>query len=282
MAKASLTGVIDLHTHMAPDVRERRYTDIDLAKAAVRVGVRGVAIKSHHGATMNRAFLVNQYAREVLGAEDFVMIGTVVLNHAIGGLNPVAVDTAFRMGAKIVFLPTVHSSNHLAKHGKSGGIESVVDGRVVEPLREIFRMIKDNDGVLATAHLAPAEIFAVVEEARTMGLAKIVVTHPEFWIVGMSLEDQIRIVRDYDVLLERCFAQPVGDGVYKSNLEDNLVAIREVGCKNILVSTDGGQVENPPWEVALETYLQFLLDNDVGQEQVDWMTRTTPAALMNL
>lgn len=45
-----------------------------------------------------------------------------------------------------------------------------------------------------------------------MGLEKIVVTHPEWWIVGMTLEDQIRITKDYNVYLERCFAQPMGGG----------------------------------------------------------------------
>ena len=282
MSKASLKGVIDMHIHSSPDIRERRYTDFDLAKAAVRVGAKAVVIKSHHGTTMNRAYLTNLYVREVLGSTDFTMYGSVVLNRAIGGLNPFAVETAFKMGAKVVWLPTTHATNQIAKNGKTGGLECVVNNKVVEPLREIFRIIKDNDAVLGTAHLAPAEIFVVVEEAKNMGLDKIVVTHPEFWVVGMSLEDQIKITKDYDVILERCFAQPMGGGVYKSNLEDNLLAIREVGYKNVMVDTDGGQVENPPWEIALETYIQFLLDNGIPQDQVDYMTKTIPGRLLNI
>ena len=71
-------------------------------------------------------------------------------------------------------------------------------------------------------------------------------------MVGMRLEDQVRLVQDYDIILEHCFAQPMGGGKYKSNLPLNLEAIQACGYKNVMVSTDGGQVENPFWEAALE------------------------------
>ena len=46
MKKITLEGVIDMHVHSAPDIRERAYTDIELMEAAVRVGARAVVIKS--------------------------------------------------------------------------------------------------------------------------------------------------------------------------------------------------------------------------------------------
>ena len=59
----------------------------------------------------------------------------------------------------------------------------------------------------------------------------------------MGHEDQLRLVKDYDVILERCYAQNMGGGKYKSNLADNLELIKEVGYKNVMVDTDGGQTE---------------------------------------
>ena len=100
--------------------------------------------------------------------------------------------------------------------------------------------------------------------------------------MGMSLEEQIRIVKDYDVYLERCYAQPMGGGVYRSNLEDNLRVVEEVGYRNVLISTDGGQVENPHWELALAEYLQYLSDGGVGDEALRWMSRTLPAKLLDI
>jgi adenine deaminase len=98
----------------------------------------------------------------------------------------------------------------------------------------------------------------------------------------MSLEDQLRMVKDYDVILERCYAQNMGGGKYKSNLPDNLALIREVGYEHVMVDTDGGQVENPHWELALAEYMQYLLDHGIPEEQVYHMTHTIPARLLGL
>lgn len=283
MKNVLLKGVIDMHVHSAPDIRERTYTDFELMEAAIRVGARAIVIKSHHGTTMNRAFLVNEHNKIVhQGDNNFTMFGSITLNNAIGGLNPIAVETGLKMGAKVVWLPTTHAANQLAKNGKTGGIECVENGKVVEPLKEIFKMIKEYDVVLGTGHLSPEEIFFVVDQAKTVGINKIVITHPEFWVVGMSHDDQVRIVKDYDVFLERCYAQPLGGGVYKSNLEDNLQIINKVGYKNVMVDTDGGQVENPHWEIALKKYIQYLLDRGITEEQIDFMTKKIPSKLLGL
>jgi hypothetical protein len=283
MGKVSLHGVIDMHVHSAPDIRERAYSDFELMEAGIKVGARAIVIKSHHGTTMNRAYLVNEH-NKILHQNDnnFTMFGSITLNAAIGGLNPIAVETGLKMGAKIVWLPTTSAENHLKKYGKTGGIACLNNSKIVEPLKEIFKMIKDYDAVLGTGHLAPEEIFPIVDQAKSMGLEKIVITHPEFWVVGMSHEDQIKITKDYDVYLERCYAQPMGGGVYQSNLEDNLAIITKVGYKNIIVDTDGGQVENPHWEIALETYMQYLADHGIADDQIDVMTKKIPAKLLGL
>ena len=138
------------------------------------------------------------------------------------------------------------------------------------------------DPVLGTAHIAPEEIFTVVEAARDMGVKNIVVTHPEWWIVGMSHEDQLRLVKDYDVILERCYAQNMGGGKYKSNLADNLEIIKAVGYEHVMVDTDGGQTENPHWELALEEYMQYLVDHGIPEAHVYHMTHTIPAKLLGI
>ncbi len=276
-------GIIDLHVHSAPDIRERAYTDFQLVDAGVKVGARAIVIKTHHGFTMDRAFLGNEYNKIINGsANNFELIGSITLNDAIGGLNPEAVDKGIKLGAKIVWLPTVSAKNHKEKYGQTGGIECVKDGKVVEPLLEILKLIKDNDVVLATGHISVEEIFVVVKEAKKLGIDKIVITHPEFWVVDMSHEEQIKIVNDYDVYLERCFAQPMGKGVYKSNLADNLEIIKKIGAKNIIVDTDGGQVENPNWEIAFNKYAEYLIENGVSEQDLQIMTVENAAKLLGL
>ena len=98
----------------------------------------------------------------------------------------------------------------------------------------------------------------------------------------MSLEEQLRLVKDYDVILERCYAQNMGGGKYKSNLEDNINVIKEVGYRNVMVSTDGGQVENPHWELALEEYVVSLLNGGIPEDQVYYMTHTVQRNLLGM
>lgn len=157
------------------------------------------------------------------------MFGSITLNKVVGGINPKAVDVALKLGAKVVWLPTASAKNHLMKLGQdpSQGVDIVVDGKVVPELETVFSLIREHNAVLGTAHVSPQEAFVVVEAARKAGVENIVVTHPEWWIVGMSLEDQVRLVQDYDVVLERCYAQNMGGGVYKSNLADNVAVIQK-------------------------------------------------------
>ena len=153
---------------------------------------------------------------------------------------------------------------------------------MVPELLDVFKLIKDHDAVLGTAHVSPEEAFVVVEAARNAGVKKIVITHPEWWVVDMSMEDQGRLVKDDAVSLERCYAQNRGGGAYKSNLPDNLEIIKAVGYEHVLVDTDGGQTENPHWELALEEYMQYLVDHGIPEEQVYYMTKTIPYRLLGI
>ena len=205
-----MKGVIDMHVHTNPDIRKRAYDDFELMEAGIRVGARAIVIKTHQGTTMDRAYLCNRHNRIIHGdSNDFTMYGGIVMNRVVGGINPRAVEVALKLGAKVVWLPTQSAENHIRKlHGDMKNLVEVIrDGKPVPELKDIFRLVNEYDVVLATAHLTPEESFIVVEAARNAGVRKIVVTHPEWWLVGMSPEDQIRMVRDYDVILERCYAQ---------------------------------------------------------------------------
>lgn len=206
------------------------------------------------------------------------------MNRCVGGINPVAVENALKLGAKVVWLPTQSAKNHLRKMGKpdTDGVDMVVDGKVVPELETVFQLVKDHDVTLGTAHVTPEEAIVVVEAARKAGVKKLVVTHPEWWVVGMRVEDQIRLVKDYDVILERCFAQNMGGGAYKSNLPDNLEIIKTVGYKNVMVDTDGGQTENPNWEVAMQRYMQYLLYHGIPEDQIRYMTHDIPCQLLGI
>lgn len=285
MGKVSLKGVIDMHVHSNPDIRHRAYDDFELMEAGIRVGARAIVIKTHQGTTVDRAYLCNRHNEIVhQGDNDFTMFGSVTMNRQMGGINPWAVESGLKLGAKVIWLPTQSARNNMIqqKQDTANCVDVMKDGKVVPELDSIFKLVKDYDVVLGTGHVSPKECFQVVEAARNAGVKKIVVTHPEWWLVGMSLEDQVRIVKDYDVILEHCFAQPLGGGKYKSNLPMNLEAIQACGYKNVMVCTDGGQVENPYWEIALEQYMQYLADHGIPENQLRYMTHDIQAGLLGI
>ena len=80
-------GTIDFHVHSDPDVFGRSMDDIDVAVLAKRKGMRALVLKNHVTMTADRAMLV---MKTVPGIEIF---GGIVLNNAVGGINPAAVES---------------------------------------------------------------------------------------------------------------------------------------------------------------------------------------------
>lgn len=282
MSNERTQGIIDLHIHSAPDIRQRKMNDFELMEAAIRIGARAVVIKSHNVPTMDRATLVNMICRERHPEANFTMYGAIALNQSVGGLNPYAVEKALKLGAKIVWLPTNTAANHRKKEGKGEGVEVIKDGKAAPELKPIFDLVRDFDAVLATGHIGAEECFPVVEAARAAGVKKVVVTHPEFHIVGMSVEQQARIVKDYDVLLEHEYAQPIGGGVYKNNLADNVEAMRAIGCEHFIVATDSGQMQNPYWYESIAQSIDYYYDAGFSKAEIDIMTKTNPAKMLGI
>lgn len=274
-------GIIDLHYHCAPDVKPRKLNDLELMEQGVQLGVRAVVIKTHYSPTAGRAALVNALRKEKYPKSDFELIGGIALNRSVGGLNPYALETELKLGAKVVWLPTLDAENEFRKAGKTGGIQLIRDGKVVPELAPILNLVRDYDVCLQTGHLSAKECFPVVEAARKAGIKKIVITHPEYHIVGMTLEQQERLVRDYGVLLEREAVQPVGSK-FVSNLESNAAAMRAIGCEHFIIATDSGQVNTPFWQETLLDSLNFYKKAGFTAGELDQMTRKNPGTMVGL
>src|SRR5207237_928779 len=79
----------------------------EVAGRALARRMAGLVLKSHYTCTSDRATLVNKLYP---GIQAF---GAIALNNSVGGLNPLAVDIAGRLGCKVVWFPTVDSANEL-------------------------------------------------------------------------------------------------------------------------------------------------------------------------
>ncbi len=280
-ARELLRGAYDTHTHISPDVVERITDDISLAQKFKELGMAGLVLKSHYGSTAERASVV----RAAVPGVD--VLGAIALNRAVGGINPLAVEIAAREGARTVWLPTVDSVNESHEREAPSGAKVPVwvklqlelreqgieippvpvvdrDGVVLPEVREVFAMIARHGMLLATGHLSRNEIFAVVDAALEEGVTDIVITHPEFPSQDLSVEEQ-RALAERGALLERCFTTPHTGKVSWERWLDN---IRAAGPENSVLSTDLGQVFNPPVEDGMALMVDRLLDAGFEEEEV--------------
>jgi Family of unknown function (DUF6282) len=288
-ARELVRGAFDLHVHIWPDVVERRIDDVSLARRFGELGLGGFVMKSHYTSTAERASVVREVVPGVKA------MGALVLNQAVGGMNPLAVDIAGREGARIVWMPTVDSPNETAgrtdpKPGdkvpvwaklqhelreQGMSVEPVdavgEDGQVLPATREVLRTVARYDMVLATGHLSASQSLAVAEAALEEGVRDVVVTHPDYPAQDMSLEDQVRLA-DAGAIIERCFTTPYTG---KCSWERWLDGVRAVGPERTLLSTDLGQVSNPPVEDGLPLMAEKLLEAGFTEDDVRVMVETS-------
>jgi hypothetical protein len=286
-----LQGAIDLHQHAAPSLFERVTDDVGLAAEARARGMRGVLLKAHEQDTTGRAALVR---RQVSGIEAY---GGIVLNHHTGGLNPAAVDNSIKLGARMIWMPTLSAQHHIDHFGGShfgkamkGRTETrtpargigVLDeaGVLVPAAREILDLIADAGICLSTGHLSPREIMALVREARRAGVTRILVTHPDLTLTGLTVEDQKALAAEGAVLEKDIIVMmPAWQSL---SLEQMTKSIREIGPQHCVLATDFGQLHHPMPPEGLRMFVQMLLEQGIGPDEIRTMIVDNPARLLNL
>ena len=101
-------------------------------------------------------------------------------------------------------------------------------------------------------------------------------------LMQLFSESQSQLIRDYHVIMEHCFMQPLKNGKWINNAACNLEAIRQLGAESTILSTDCGNPATPPWGEAMGQYLQFMVDHNIDPEELRSMTQITPAHLLGL
>jgi predicted TIM-barrel fold metal-dependent hydrolase len=289
MPIVDLSGAYDLHIHSNPSLFTRSGNDLDMARHAEESGLAGILLKNHFESTVGRAHMADQLVEKTR------VFGGLVLNHFAGGLNPVAVEHAIRLGAKQIWMPTIDALGHVSVFGKAGGYDYQGSGRKIlyagigivkerdelkEEVRTIVEVIRDSDVMLGTAHLSKEEIFLLARFAREMGLKKLVVTHPCFNPPKLNVAEQVELAR-LGAMIELC-----GGNLYPipgvAKLSDFLCSIREVNPDSLVMSSDAGQPRKSMPAEVLRVFAQCLMEKGVTQTEIDRMTKENPARLLNL
>jgi hypothetical protein len=288
----SLAGVIDLHAHVAPETKalnfQRSLDAIEAAQIAKIYGMRGIVLKEHHTETASWAYLVS---RMVPGIEIF---GGIVLNQAVGGINPVAVEAmALTRGGRgrVVYMPTV-DAEYRSKPGTPGKVPVSRNGKLLPEVIQVLQIMAKHNLGLSTGHISPEEVMMLIRAAKAAGVNNIYVQHPNHGGLVMSMAQMKEAVR-LGAMIEVVLSGDgfTGGGPNKVVNAENPVMdygpqkiadIRALGPQNIVVTSDLGQPGRVTHADSFRIALAALAKEGFSQAEIDMMTKTNPARFLGL
>jgi Family of unknown function (DUF6282) len=284
-----LTNAIDSHTHGGSDPMERLLLEDDIGIDYTEAGMRAMVVKTWYTPSASRNALVqkivNRHA-EQRGLRPTLCYGGVVLNYSMGGFNPEAVKKCLGFpGMKYVWMPMVDSYHHrrVVYDDWSGyGLSFLDEHRKVIPVvRDILRIIADNDLVLASGHYPYRDTALLVEEARRLGVNRIEIIHPAHIHSKHTIAQMIeQAERGAKLMLSGlgAMAFPLHESgpLYAARI------VKEVGPENLVYGSDFGQLQNFPHIVANRWMIKLLLAYGCTKEEIRTVFQVTPAKLLGL
>lgn len=283
-----LRNSIDTHAHGGSDPMERLLLEDDLAIDCTQAGMRAIVIKTWYTPSASRNALVqrtvDRYA-DSHGLSPTICFGGITLNYSVGGFNPEAVKQCLGYpNMKYVWVPMVDSYHHrrVVYDDWSGyGLKFTDDNlNIIEPMREILRIIAANDLVLAIGHYPYDDAAALVEEARRLGVTKIELVHPSM-IHSKHTIEQLKAQADRGAKL---MFRSKGLVAYPSELEPPYAVrvIREVGAENLVHGSDWGQIYNLHHVVGIRWSIKVLLSCGITPAEIRTIYQDSPAELLGL
>ena len=267
-------GMVDLHVHAAPSLLPRHGDDTQTVAAERVVGFDVVVLKSHEGSTVERAAIAGPG-----------VYGGVVLNSAVGGANPDAVQVAARLGGRVVWMPTVSAPNHKAGAGSPElsvhrgfelGAVAVTDerGRLLPRWQDVLDVVVEHDLLLASGHLAARETVTLFTEARSRGVERLLVNHPMMAFLHWT-DDAAHVLRALDVHLELgILPDLLGDDEHAS-----LRLTRSYPTSLLVFGGDLGHAHHPGPDTAVAPWL-WNLENHVGADRAAAIMTTQTRSLL--
>ncbi len=284
---ARLVGAVDTYIHSNPDLLPRRNDDDALARDAAAAGLAAIVHRHHYSPTAERSAL----ARERTG---FPILGAIVLNDSVGGINPWAVDLALQMGAVWVGFPTLSARWLRASRPPATGPHASAmafgpgdltlfddDGRLSAPTRAVLALATDANVALHLGFVGRAEVLAAARAAAELGHDKLVITDP-FTKLALSPEELDELVAVPGLFVELTSNQihPTGPLAATNGIARNVELIRHVGVDRVVVCSDGGQAGTPPPADILAWALRQYSDAGLSDAELDALVRTNPRRLV--
>lgn len=265
-----ISGSFDLHVHAAPDSQERRMDALETSRSAYEAEMGGFVLKSHEYPTAPLAYALR------LMYPGLKVIGAIVLNKSVGGVNPEAVQISANLGAKVVCMPTFDANHWMESHEKGEGIKVTSDGgQLTEESLQIIEIVAKNDMVLASGHISPTEAITLFKEAQSRGITKMIATYRS----GSWTKDDILQMASFGSYIEQTFLACMPG---KGNMTPSAMVqiIRRLGVDKCIVTTGFGQWMNPPPSEGMRMAIATFLEAGMSSEEITKLVKTNPSKLV--
>lgn len=286
-----LVGAVDLHCHSGPAAMPRILDHHEALLDAAAARFRALLYKDHFYLGTAHALMLEKLFPE-LGVKLF---SGIALNNASGGINPHAVDHAAKLGARIVWMPTLSAANHIEQaSGQAKTFPKTTqkmldpiplrctgdDGKLTDATLQVLDLVAEADIILAGGHLHVSEMLLLFAEARRRGVRKLLVNHPTY-IVGCS-DDDIRALIGLGAYIEHSICMFV-DGRAKKYEPDKLAHLIEVaGVERTILSSDLGLQGSPRPVDGFRAVTGTLLDLQMPAAAIRRMIGDNAAELLGI
>lgn len=286
-----LVGAVDLHCHSGPAAMPRILDHHEALLDCAAAKFRALLYKDHFYLGTAHAVMLEKLFPD-LGVKLF---SGIALNNASGGINPHAVDHAVKLGAKIVWMPTLSAANHLEQLATVGKnfpktakkmLDAIplratdANGEVSDATKHVLDLIAEGDIILAGGHLDAAEMIKVFTEAKNRGVKKMLVNHPTY-MIGCT-DDDIRELVSIGAYIEHSLCM-WSEGKSKKFAPQELVHLIEVaGVDRTVLSSDLGLQGSPRPVDGFRQVVRLLLDQQVPKADIRTMVSTNAARLLDL
>ena len=281
----------DLHVHAAPSLFPRQADGVTLAAQYAHAGASGFLLKHHHGSSVEAAAALQALH------PGMDVHGGLVLNQFVGGVNAFAVDAAVALGAKMIWLPTLHASAHERACGCLGGftfqqpatrldlcegIDLLDDQGTLWPqVHEVLDVLHGRGVALGTGHVSREEVFAVHAAIRERKLdVPLVVNHVFFDVPNLAADDLTALHGDgvFFEIVELSTQAKVG----ATTVAEVARMLQQHPDWNWILASDGGQVDAGPPPKRLDAFRDALQAAGVSVAALERYLERHPRAALGL
>jgi len=193
--------------------------------------------------------------------------------------------------AKMVWFPTFDAAYHIQKFRIANkGLTLLQDGKLKPTVLEVLQVISEEGLVLATGHISPQEVEALIEKALQLGISRILITHPLGDTPDIDIP-QMKNLAEMGAFLELTYLSyltgPQSHLGFLQNgkhvsIETMARAIKEIGAEHFILSSDLGQTGNALPPDGLLNFIKLLLGAGISEAEITQMVKENPGKLLGI